>query len=67
MIYIKDKGNNSQIYISRLGVPDYDGKEYATVKYVDDRINELSNEYATIEYVNNILLAINKQLENILG
>lgn len=71
MIYIKDKGNRTQIYIPRNGEVVVD---YAT----QDDLNELSQkvdtlydkvvgEYATISYVDGLVGNINNRLEEILN
>lgn len=57
MIYIKDKGNRTHIYIPRQGdvVVDYANKEY-----IDDKIAEMTEE------ITDILEGINNKLETIL-
>ena len=65
MIIIKDKINKSQIFIPRN---DKDlNVDYVTNGELKLFEKRLENKFATIDYVNEILLSINKQLENILG
>jgi hypothetical protein len=71
MIYIKDKGNRTQIYIPRNGEV---GAGYATQgelnelsKKVDRLYDKVVGEYATKSYVDGLVGNINNRLEEILN
>lgn len=71
MIYIKDKGNRTQIFIPRNGevVAGYatQGELNALANKVDRLYDKVVNDYATKSYVDNIVGDINNRLEEILG
>jgi hypothetical protein len=71
MIYIKDKGNRTQIYIPRNGevVAGYatQGELNELSKKVDRLYDKVVGEYATKSYVDGLVGNINNRLEEILN
>lgn len=71
MIYIKDKGNRTQIYIPRNGevVAGYatQGELNELSKKVDRIYDKVVGEYATKSYVDGLVGNINNRLEEILN
>lgn len=63
MIYIKDKGNRTQIFIPRTADVTV---EYATQADINE-INRKLEAYATKEYVDALVGVINNELEEILN
>lgn len=71
MIYIKDKGNRTQIYIPRNGevVAGYATQSELNElsKKVDRLYDKVVGEYATKSYVDGLIGNINNRLEEILN
>lgn len=73
MIFIKDKGNRTQIFIPRNGEINVNYATQSDIEQLNDRINFIMGNYATKEYVNDALdgiadqlIEINTRLQNIL-
>lgn len=70
MIYIKDKGNRTQIFIPRNGNVDAgyatEGELTELANKVDRLYNKVTTEYATKVYVDEVVGTINNRLEEIL-
>lgn len=67
MIYIKDKGNRTQIFIPRNGEVTVDYATEADILEINERLNAIVENYATKEYVDDVVGYINNELEEILG
>lgn len=67
MIYIKDKGNRTQIFIPRNGKVAVDYATEVDILEINERLNAIVENYATKEYVDDVVGYINNELEEILG
>lgn len=67
MIYIKDKGNRTQVFIPRGGNLQIDYVTNADLELINIRLSAIEKEYATKVYVDDIVGEVNNELEEILN